>query len=91
MASRVQLLAENGRHSALGGVPFTDGKTSWWPIVQVILRAGANLAVILGVRYIAYCMVQIIILGWFGNREVMVGWVNRWGVFRPTAMIHAAV
>ena len=36
-------------------------------------------------------MVQIIILDWHGGREVMTGWVNCWGAFRPTARIHAAL
>ena len=60
---------------------FADGRGSGWPRVQVIPISGNKLAYILKMRYVVFCMVQIVIYGW----------VNSWGVFRPTAMFHAAL
>ena len=52
---------------------------------------------IVGIRYIAYCVEQIIIIDWYGNWEVMTGWANHVCVcvcvcvLRPMAMIHAVL
>ena len=71
--------------------PFADGKNSRWPIVQVVTIPGSKLRLLLKARYVAFCMVQVAIIDECGKRQVMYGWVNLWGVFRPTNLIHAAL
>ena len=64
--------------------PFTDGTYSWWLTVQVVPEEGSRLRLLLGVAYVAFCMVQIAIIDFYNNTICMVGWVNRWAIFRPT-------
>ena len=37
--------------------PLSDGTYSWWPIIQVVPKEGSRLKTILGVAWVAYCVV----------------------------------
>ena len=43
----------------------------------------------LGVAYVAYCMVQIVIYEVTEDWACMIGWINKWAVFRPTQYFQA--
>ena len=63
--------------------PCADGNYSWWPIIQVVPKEGSQLKTILGVCWVAYCMVQIVIYEIHGDEVCMIGWTNRWAAYQP--------
>ena len=71
--------------------PFADDGYSWWPIIQVVPKQGSHLKTILGVCWVAYCMVQIVIYEVYGKEVCMIGWTNRRVAYQPTQYLRAMV
>ena len=46
---------------------------------------------LLGAAYVAYCMGQIVNLEFYRGTICAVGWVNSWGIFRPTHFLQAMI